>query len=513
VPGNRGTGFEAGAILGLVGRISGYGSLFLFQLALVRTLGPGPAGRVFPVLALVALLAVVGRFGLDRVGLREISRHLEEQRAPDARGVAGWILGRVAGISLVVSAVALVGVRAVGGSLALEDDPGALLLLVLSVPPFAVAFAAGELVRGGRRVGQSAMLQLILPYGLATLGLLWMWTSTTLLSSGSPPGVLAVARLWLLSTTAAAALGLALVHRMTAGEGRIPPGTGDVAGMVASAPAILWTSLVVMALSQLDVLILGFLMEGETISRYVAASRLAMVASLALVGVNAILAPLFVRESRLAGEGQPERLQDVAQRGARWGGGLAAAAASIVALGGPLFLALFDPGFTDAHPVLLILLAGQVVNAATGGVLLMLQMTGYERVGARTLSVVAVLLIPSYVLAIEVAGITGAAMVTALGLAGGNLAMVAACRRVVGVLTLSDRWPQTLGLFLSAGIVAWVAWTRAPELAPWIGLGGALTVPGVVWWWLFEGEDRDWFREAFQVSRKGTRAREGARPS
>ncbi len=75
----------------------------------------------------------------------------------------------------------------------------------------------------------------------------------------------------------------------------------------------------------------------------------------------------------------------------RWTFWPSLAVALILVAFGPTILRLFGPGFEQGSTVLAILTLGQLVNAFTGPVAMLLNMTGHQNVTARVLGINAIL--------------------------------------------------------------------------------------------------------------------------
>lgn len=129
--------------------------------------------------------------------------------------------------------------------------------------------------------------------------------------------------------------------------------------------------------SQTDVLMLGWLAKPEDVGVYRVAVQGASLVSFTLTAVNIVLAPQIARLHAL---GEHAALQAVVTRSAR----LVLAGALPVAMvfwvgGGWLLKWLFGAEYAPAYLPLAILCLGQIVNAATGSVGYILNMTGHER--------------------------------------------------------------------------------------------------------------------------------------
>ena len=180
--------------------------------------------------------------------------------------------------------------------------------------------------------------------------------------------------------------------------------------------------LVASALSQIilgrvDVLVLGAVADMKTVGLYSAAGRIAMANTFVMTAVNAIGAPLLA--AAYFGR-RPAEFRSVMRRTMMWSGlGAFPFFAAMLAAPG-LLLRVFGKDFPEAAPLLVVLGAGQFLNALTGLVGTALSMTGHERVFAATTGAAAVVNVVGILLAVPRFGAMGAAVVTAVSVAALN---------------------------------------------------------------------------------------------
>jgi O-antigen/teichoic acid export membrane protein len=110
--------------------------------------------------------------------------------------------------------------------------------------------------------------------------------------------------------------------------------------------------------------------------------------------------------------------------------GLLVGAVLIVA--GPWLLGLFGPEFVAGYPALVVLVVGQVVNAATGSVGVVLGMTGHAGRLFVNAGLTAVLTVVLNILLIPQLGIVGSALATSISLATVNVVRTIQVRQVLG---------------------------------------------------------------------------------
>lgn len=158
---------------------------------------------------------------------------------------------------------------------------------------------------------------------------------------------------------------------------------------------------------------------------YFAADRLAKVLLAGLISVEQVVAPDLARTWHRTELTQARRIVCVAS-----------AVGFAAALPGALFylafghwvLALFDAGFAQGYPVLIILAGGQVVHALLGINAVMLTMAGAERILLTIRLVWGAAAIATGFAGATLWGLSGAACASALVLIGSNISVVIAGR-------------------------------------------------------------------------------------
>jgi O-antigen/teichoic acid export membrane protein len=175
---------------------------------------------------------------------------------------------------------------------------------------------------------------------------------------------------------------------------------------------LLAASAFVITLLQVDIVIVGAFRGAREAGIYAAASKTASLVSFVIIAVNAAAAPQF---ASLWALGATDELQLLVTKLAGiifWPS--LAISLGIAALAGPL-LDLFGPEFHEARPALLVLLVGQVINAAAGSVGYLLTLTGHHREATRALGFSALACVLLAALGVWAFGLVGAALGSTLG--------------------------------------------------------------------------------------------------
>jgi O-antigen/teichoic acid export membrane protein len=418
-------GAQRSALVVLAIRVAGAALAYGVQVLLARLLGKAEYGVYATVWIWVAIL---GHGALWGVG-QSVYRFVPGYRARGQDELARGFLAAGAGFVL-ASALAVAGLGAVALWLARDLVGGAHLA------PLAVAlvvlplFAMQDYLEGVARAFHWTGLAIAPPYLLRpALIVVFM---LALMAAGAPaePAVAMIA------FAIAVALSLAVQALLLAVRLRraLPPGPRAlrVREWAATSLPIALVDLATLANSYLDVLLLSLLAPPEAVGLYFAATRLLQLVAFVPYAATAATAGRFAEAGALADRAT---LAVLAARTVRLVSLATLAAGTGVLLAAPLLLALFGPGFAAGVPLLAILVAGTLGQAACGPAEDLLTMLGAERLCA-ALSIAAVAVTAALALALIPAfGAAGAAAATATAGVLRTAMLALAARRRLGIAT------------------------------------------------------------------------------
>jgi O-antigen/teichoic acid export membrane protein len=193
----------------------------------------------------------------------------------------------------------------------------------------------------------------------------------------------------------------------------------------------LWASGIVFAMiQQFDVVIVGSLLGNANAGAYFAAQKTAMLLSLVLIAAGLVSAPTM---AALYHSGKRDELQRLCRNLAGVIAVITAAGLVVLIFIGKSLLALFDPLFVSAYPVLLIVSVGTMIDAIAGPTAYLMQMTSYERPYLRIMTVCYVLVLFAQFLLVPLYGSIGAAIASTGGVIVWNLWAIILLRREAGL--------------------------------------------------------------------------------
>nr|MBN1228386.1 polysaccharide biosynthesis C-terminal domain-containing protein [Anaerolineae bacterium] len=156
--------------------------------------------------------------------------------------------------------------------------------------------------------------------------------------------------------------------------------------------------------------LVGMISDMETVALYGASVRVGGLIALTLAAVSAVAAP---RIAALFASGDMDSLQRLVARSARGITVIAVPVAAFLIVFGRRVLTLYGPGFVEAHPALIVISLGQIINAATGVVGWVMIMTGHEWAMAKILIATVLAHLVLIGILTPFFGVTGAAVATA----------------------------------------------------------------------------------------------------
>jgi O-antigen/teichoic acid export membrane protein len=184
-----------------------------------------------------------------------------------------------------------------------------------------------------------------------------------------------------------------------------------------------------------DIIMLGFFRPIEEVGIYRAVVQGATLVSFVLISINMVLAPII---SGLYTQGKLHQLQRLVTISARGILFLTLPLVLFLLIGGHWILSfLFGVEFGAGANALRILCAGQLINAVTGSVGIILNMTGHEKYAVRGVAVAAGANIVLNLLLIPQFGIEGAAAATATSLVIWDVLLCWWVYKHVGVVSLA----------------------------------------------------------------------------
>jgi O-antigen/teichoic acid export membrane protein len=394
---------------GLV-RMLGPLSSFALAVLLARSLGAAGSGEFYTTLTLVMALATFAKFGLETALQRFIGT---ANAAGDQANVTSFYyesLAISAWLALAIAVLCVVLATPISGLLFNDTAPATLLrILGVAILPFtllginaATLKALGKPVLGGFFEAAA--------WPLLTLCLVAV-TKTTFTDY-----VQVIAGISLLATSSAALLAQLAVRSILPSD--IQPQPIDLRPMFSSCLSLTAVEVANYVLLWLPLLLLPALASTAEAGLFNVSHRLAAQLGLLLLVFASITSPRFAAHYQTGRHAEMAALAGRATRSMM----VLALPPVIILLGwSEQILAIFGNEFVAARSSLYILLAGQLINLATGPVGYLLAMTGHEKELRNTVFITTILMLPMGMLLIPAHGSEGAAATASLALVFHNI--------------------------------------------------------------------------------------------
>ncbi len=400
--------------------------MLLTSVLLARWMGAENYGVYVTAMALVLLLAVPTGLGLPVL----IIRLLASYRVHEQWGLMRGLLTRgnqvVLWASLLTVALAEGMIWLLSTNLS-PDKLASFSLALILVPLTALGAMRSAALRGLHHVILGQLPESVIMPGLF-LGLVGGWCLVN--GDGVLSPEVAISSRVIATGVAFLAGALLLMRRIPAPLRHAAPQYEPRRWMQSTLPLLL-VACINIVMMQTDVLMLAALHSSESAGIYQVAARAAELVAFSLVIVNMAIQPSI---ARLFASGEMIRLQRIATLGARAAVAVAFPLALVMIFWGEsIMTSVFGATFGRGAIALAILSGAQVINAATGSVSDLLNMTGHERDTMIGMIVGIVANVVLNFLFISMWDIAGAALATSVSLVLWNVVLVIQVHRRIGL--------------------------------------------------------------------------------
>ena len=415
---------RSGTVLAV--RLAGAGLGFAFNVALARLLGAGGLGTYHLSLTFALIASIAGRIGTDASMLKFAAT---SYAAADGKTLAAVHRMGMGTAALCCSAVAACTYFAADWIAAtVYGDPqiaAPLKFMALALLPFSMLNLYGELLKAGQHQALSSAIQgAALP--LVSLLLLAVLANTVRDASSA-------AAIYLVANAVVCAAGYFLWRRTLPPANSAQPASVTYRTLMRTALPMYGSAIADVVMTFSDVLILGIFATVSDVGIYTAAARTALLTRFLLLANSAVAAPRF---AALHAARDTEGVAKLARRSTFLTTFSSVPLLLIFIVFPEKILSVFGTQFEAGAQVLIILSIGQFVNAATGPVGYLLNMSGLHRIEGRIAVVGALLTVGLCFALIPIWGILGAAAANAIATAVCNLLRVYFAKSRMGILML-----------------------------------------------------------------------------
>lgn len=375
--------------------------------------------------AWIGILAHLARLGFHSGLVRFVSTYRATGEWPMLKGVVVRSVQLVGGTSLVLATCLGISVsffsQEIGRNQMIAFWAGSTLLV-----PLALLGVTQGILQGYEQPARSLIPIRPLFHG-STLVILILGATAGLIDS-SADAMLAAAIGAAIALTVGLAWVVQAIHREVH---KVQARYQTISWLRVSAPLLFMAS-THLIMKQTDTVLLGIVSGASSAGRYYPAARIAELSGLGVIAVNAFVAPLI---TRMYQSGEFQELKRTICAGAVLGMAVTVmAAVTMWAIGGWI-LGIFGPTFVSGWSALMILIGGQLINAACGPADFALTMTYLQDRASLILALAAVVNIVLNAMLIPALGINGAALATAISFAMWKVCMAIEAQRCLGFNT------------------------------------------------------------------------------
>ena len=414
--------FLRGATAGFVTKGLTAGVGFVCQVLLARMMGSVDYGSLVYILSWVSVLTILPKCGLDVALMRYVAEYSAKSEWGKLKAIVAFSVWTPLLTGLVVSAIAAVVAYSLKERLGYTLWLG-FLLAFATLPLLAANSLRVAALYGLKRVFLAEFPDGMLRPFLLTASVAVLWAVGAI----STFDVLATNLVVIILVFG---VGTYWLVKSLSGEIRQAMPEYRIDEWVRTSLPLMGIAGMQVAMSQTDVLMIGTMLTAEQAGIYFAAARLSDLVVLGLAAVNSIMAPLI---SQLYHTGRLQELQQILTLSTRSGLAVTVLAVLFLVILGKKVLWLFGSQFIIAYEPMLILVAGQIVNASCGSVGFLMTMTGNERLAALVIGGAMLVSLALNFLLIPSLGIVGAALATATGIIFWNVVLLVETRRRLGV--------------------------------------------------------------------------------
>lgn len=436
----------SGTAQNVVGIVIAAAATFAANILIGQVLGRSAFGLVTVVTQGAFVLSFATRAGMDMAVLRDVAIKLGQGSSDAVRSSVSRAVAIAAAVSTAIAALVVVGAGVVRDLFSIDESAGRYVVeaAALGLPFLAVTNVWLSATRGLK------IMRYTLYIFWAGQPLLWvaLMVAGWQLSESAWMAVLTYSLSW----AVAAVFAYGAWRKESRAWVRAPMAAGEMSRMMRyagpRAPAALFSQL----LFWTDLFVLTRYASDAELGVYAAALRAGQVIVLFLTSVSLMFSP-YVAD--LHARGETARLDRLFKNLTRWTLAATLPLFIVLAVMPDEALKLFGSGFSGGQVALLILVAGQLVNVATGSVgfvLIMVGRTGWDLAvyaGSLVLNVgLALWLCPRY-------GMEGAAVANAVTFAASKWVRLVLVRISVAIQPYDRRYGRLVLPAVAGAVVTW----------------------------------------------------------
>jgi len=413
---------SSGALaLKVAGVIFGY----IYTLIITRTLGAEAMGFFALSLTLIMVFSVISKLGFDNALLRFVAEYTIQDKQNIVADIYVKVIKIVIPICILLSIAVYFSADFIAGSIFNKSHLADYFRIAsLGILPTAILFINANSLRGLKKIILFAMFESPAKFIFSILVL------TPLLYFFHYEGLPVIA--YVVSLYIVAILSTWVWKKNI--NLNVPSNHDfSIKKILQVSLPMLFSSSLMLIMGWTDIIILGIFKSEFDIGVYYVAFKIATITNFTLYAINSIAAVKF---AEFYGQGKIDELKKIIHKSTTLIFWTSFPILLVIVLAPSFILGIFGNEFKTGTIALLILVLGQFVNAASGSVDNLLQMTGRQVAMQNLILIATVLNVFLNFMLIPKFGINGAALASAISISCWNISAVVYIRYSLGILTI-----------------------------------------------------------------------------
>ena len=418
--------FQKGGLSFLI-RIGGQIMGFLLSFVIAYYYGAQGLGNYVLAIVILRIFTMIAKLGIDTFSIRFIAAFAKQEKWQSIQLLRKKTLALLSVTSIVSSVIMYFLSDTISDMI--DTSTEYIMLSSFFILPLVFFMLHYQSLRGLKKIAEFSFFYRM---SQATFSIASIFIISTFISSNSVPIYAYLTSLSIVSVLSVIAYRFWFSKKAILNSEEIIEDLTIRSILKISIPLMLAQS-VQFVMAWTDKLMIGNMMSAESVAVYGVAFRFSMGVSITLMAINSISSPKFAEKfasDDIKGMGK------IAMQSAKMIFWTTVPLATILMIFPKFFMGLYGPEFLIGFEVLRWLIIGRIVNALSGSVGNLMQMSGQQKTYMNILIVGAVInvilnynLIPKY-------GINGAAFASVASLSFWNLSMVYMVKRKFGFSTI-----------------------------------------------------------------------------
>lgn len=413
------------SMISFILRIMGIGLGYLFILLISRNFGAGAVGIFTLSFTVLQIMSVFGRFGLDTALLRFIAESASHDKMGEAVDTYTKAFKFSFTISFILSLIAYFSAPFLANVIFKNHDLELpFKITALGILPFTITYLNFETLRALKMIRDYAFLQNVSTFLFATLAL-FIALITVIVSNTTIISIF-IGAVWITGLISQYKVLHVFKHNSIV-QGR------KLKTILKTALPMMVASSLMLIMGWTDTIMIGMFIDDSSVGVYSVALKVATITSITLMAINSMSAPKF---AEFYAKNDMVSLQNVVNHVSKLIFWTSLPILLICVIFPEFILGVFGGEFTNGTWALIILCIGQFVNAVSGSVGYILQMTGQEKVFQKIIGISLALNIVLNYWFIPIYGIEGAAIASSISMIFWNLTAVYYIKKHIGFWTI-----------------------------------------------------------------------------